>query len=210
MNTEASAQKRLTVGELQAILADCDPDATVDLSLPSFYEASDEEIVNEPDLMSYGGNFVPEVNVGYLTSIEFPYETYFNENGTVRPGMKPNSVTITLSGSSIESMYERRKRAIETDDEDAGLEPEPVTADANTVVVDVRLSRELHTNIRRLLRDLNASHQVKVEQACTHGLLTVAGALEMLAQDLGYVETRPGSWEGSNLAQVLASHGYTS
>ena len=61
---------------------------------------------------------------------------------------------------------------------------------------------------RRLLHAVNASHQVKVEQACTHGLLTVAGALEMLAEDLGMVDTRPGSWEGSNMAQVLASHGY--
>jgi hypothetical protein len=30
----------------------------------------------------------------------------------------------------------------------------------------------------------------------------------MLAEDLGMVLTRPGSWEGTNMAQVLTSHGY--
>jgi len=40
--------------------------------------------------------------------------------------------------------------------------------------------------------------------------LTVAGALGMLAEDLGMVHSRPGSWEGSNMAQVVASHGYNS
>lgn len=55
---------------------------------------------------------------------------------------------------------------------------------------------------------LNTSHEVKTEGAGTHGLLTVASALEMLAEDLGMVDSRPGSWEGSNMAQVLTSHGY--
>ncbi|CAJ7811100.1 Uncharacterised protein [Burkholderia pseudomallei] len=30
----------------------------------------------------------------------------------------------------------------------------------------------------------------------------------MLAEDAGMVISRPGSWEGANLAQVLLSHGY--
>lgn len=208
MSTAASAKKSLTVRELQAILADCDPDAAVGLSLPGFIDASDKQITNDPDLAGDAYGYVPEVEVCYATSKDIPYERFFNEDGTVRPGVKPNSVRIALSRENTDTLYERRKRAIEDDDEDAGLEPEPITADATTVVVDVRLPRELHTTIRRLLHAVNASHQVKVEQACTHGLLTVAGALEMLAEDLGMVDTRPGSWEGSNMAQVLASHGY--
>lgn len=283
MSTAASAKKSLTVRELQAILADCDPEATVNLYIPGFIDASDKQVIEDPDLAGYGYSYVPQIAVHYETSVEAPYEHFFNEDGSVRPGVKPNNVSIelpqettdslfrcrkraieaaaedagmepepavgdaetvivdvamlrslhatirtllhavntshqvreepiTLHESDIDRLIASRKRAIEADAdsvvEDAGMEPEPVTADADSVVVDVRLSRELHTTIRQLLRGVNASHQVKVEQACTHGLLTVAGALEMLAEDLGMVDTRPGSWEGSNMAQVLASHGY--
>lgn len=211
MSTETKP-KPLTVRELQAILADCDPEATVNLYIPGFIDASDKQVIEDPDLAGYGYSYVPQIAVHYETSVEAPYEHFFNEDGSVRPGVKPNNVSIELPQETTDSLFRCRKRAIEADAdsvvEDAGMEPEPVTADADSVVVDVRLSRELHTTIRQLLRGVNASHQVKVEQACTHGLLTVAGALEMLAEDLGMVETRPGSWEGSNMASVLSSHGY--
>lgn len=42
----------------------------------------------------------------------------------------------------------------------------------------------------------------------SHGPLTPVTLMEMLAEDAGMVITRPGSWEGSNMAQVLVSHGY--
>lgn len=44
--------------------------------------------------------------------------------------------------------------------------------------------------------------------ATTHGPLTPAKLLAMLAEDAGMVITRPGCWEASNLEQVLVSHGY--
>lgn len=44
--------------------------------------------------------------------------------------------------------------------------------------------------------------------ATTHGPLTPAQLLAMLAEDAGMVITRPGSWEAANLHQVLISHGY--
>lgn len=44
--------------------------------------------------------------------------------------------------------------------------------------------------------------------ATTHGPLTVAALLAMLAEDAGLVIDRPGSWEGANMAQVFTSHGY--
>lgn len=198
----------LTVRDLLAILAECDPDATVDLTLPGFIDESDKAIVNDPDVFDFAHSYTPTVSAGYVTSKETPYEQFFDANGHVREGVKPNHVSIELSEADTESLGTSRKRAIERDDESDGMEPEPIVADAETVVVDVRIPRDVHTSIRTLLRSVNASHQVKVEQACTHGLLTVAGALEMLAQDLGMVETRPGSWEGSNMAQVLNSHGY--
>nr|WP_321266055.1 hypothetical protein [Alcaligenes faecalis] len=42
----------------------------------------------------------------------------------------------------------------------------------------------------------------------SHGVLDVPSLLKMLADDAAMVITRPGSWEGANLAQVLSSHGY--
>jgi len=200
--------KPLTVRELQSILAECDPEATVNLYIPGFIDASDKQVIEDPDLAGDGYSYVPQIEVCYATSAETPYEHFFNEDGSVRPGLKPNTVGIVLAQEIADDLFKSRKRAIEADDEDAGMEPEPVVSDAETVVVDVRIRRDVHTSIRTLLRSVNASRQVKVEQACTHGLLTVAGALEMLAEDLGMVETRPGSWEGSNMASVLSSHGY--
>lgn len=44
--------------------------------------------------------------------------------------------------------------------------------------------------------------------ATTHGHMTPAKLLAMLAEDAGMVITRPGSWEASNLHQALVSHGY--
>lgn len=46
--------------------------------------------------------------------------------------------------------------------------------------------------------------------ATTHGPLTPAKLLAMLAEDAGMVITRPGCWEAANMDQVLASHGYIS
>lgn len=46
------------------------------------------------------------------------------------------------------------------------------------------------------------------EGATTHGPLDVKALMTMLAEDAAMVITRPGSWEGSNMAQVFSSHGY--
>ncbi|MCW0399332.1 hypothetical protein NB700_001888 [Xanthomonas sacchari] len=212
MSIADNAAKRLTVRDLQQLLADCDPDAIVSLCLPAFIAESDKTVTGDPDILmdGYSDQF-PDVVPSFRTSKETPYEHFFDETGQPRPGVSPNCVTIGLTNDDTEALFAARRRAIErdaTDEEDLGIEPEPAVADAENVVVDVRLPRELHTTIRRLLGRMNASHRVKAEQACTHGLLTVAGMLEMLAQDAGMVESRPGSWEGSNMAQVFASHGY--
>lgn len=42
----------------------------------------------------------------------------------------------------------------------------------------------------------------------THGALSPSKLLAMLAEDAAMVISRPGSWEGSNMAQVFSSHGY--
>lgn len=42
----------------------------------------------------------------------------------------------------------------------------------------------------------------------SHGVLSVSAMMAMLAEDAAMVISRPGSWEGSNMAQVFSSHGY--
>ncbi|MBN3849380.1 hypothetical protein G3N58_21500 [Paraburkholderia sp. Ac-20342] len=42
----------------------------------------------------------------------------------------------------------------------------------------------------------------------THGSMTVPKLLAMLAEDAAMTNSRSGSWEGSNMQQVLGSHGY--
>jgi len=42
----------------------------------------------------------------------------------------------------------------------------------------------------------------------SHGQLDVTKLLLMLADDAAMTYTRPGSWEGANMQQVLDSHGY--
>lgn len=82
-----------------------------------------------------------------------------------------------------------------------------------------------HEPLRRFTREhcmritvvLKAGQQDVLDQllaACnrsefsSHGRLTLATLLEMLLEDAALVVTRPGSWEGANMAQVLQSHGY--
>jgi hypothetical protein len=43
---------------------------------------------------------------------------------------------------------------------------------------------------------------------CTHGQLDLARLVNMLLQDVALMMRRPGSWEGSNMTQVMQSHGY--
>ena len=203
-----NARPQLKVRDLLAILADCDPDAPVVLYLPAFFDENDKTVLADNDPLGMSYCYVPEVEANYTTSKEVPWESLFDEQGKPRPGVKPNTVTIELSEASREGLLKNRKQAIEDGDEDAGMEPEPAHGDEATVIVDVPMQRSLHTAIRTLLHRVNTSHQVREERACTHGPLTVAGLLAMLAEDVGMVETRPGCWEAANMAQVLASHGY--
>lgn len=43
----------------------------------------------------------------------------------------------------------------------------------------------------------------------SHGPLDMIVLAEMLLEDVALTVSRPGSWEGSNMIQVLTSHGYT-
>ncbi|WP_372169209.1 hypothetical protein [Xanthomonas axonopodis] len=176
--------------------------------MPAFFDENDKTVATDNDPLGLSYGYVPAVEANFLTSKDVPYESLFDERGETRPGVKPNVVTIALREEDADRLLANRRQAIEDGNADAGMESEPAVGDADTVIVDVAMPRSLHATIRTLLHSLNTSHQVREERACTHGPLTVAGLLAMLAEDVGMVETRPGCWEASNMAQVLASHGY--
>jgi hypothetical protein len=47
-----------------------------------------------------------------------------------------------------------------------------------------------------------------LNEACSHGPLDIQILLAMLLEDVALMMSRPGSWEGSNMQQVMMSHGY--
>ena len=71
----------------------------------------------------------------------------------------------------------------------------------------IEVSDDLRATLTELARQCS---DVNLERngATTHGVLTVEDMICMLAEDAGMVITRPGSWEGANMAQVFSSHGY--
>lgn len=59
--------------------------------------------------------------------------------------------------------------------------------------------------LARLVERLNADRN---DPYNSHGALTLPKLGAMLLEDAAMVETRPGSWEGAGMAEVLRSHGY--
>lgn len=183
-------EKTMKVKELQAILAECDPEGEVSMWMPSWISDLDAEL-GEDDGTDYGLSFVVEPGLS---------------TAAVEANGKPNLVSIRWADEERTRVYQRRV-ANARDHAAQVEEPEPMEADADHVVVDVLMRRETHAAMRRVAKNANTSEAVK-EGACTHGVLTVSSLLGMLAEDVGMVDTRPGSWEGSNMSQVLTSHGY--
>lgn len=73
------------------------------------------------------------------------------------------------------------------------------------ICIDV--SDETAATLARLVQCCNDAHDAR-DGFTTHGKLTPASLLSMLVEDAAMVMTRPGSWDGANMAQVLMSHGY--
>lgn len=72
-----------------------------------------------------------------------------------------------------------------------------------TMKTTIEISDADAADIKELLQRANVSGDRN-----THGRLTMKRLAEMLMQDAALAVRRPGSWEGANMARVLASHGY--
>ena len=71
----------------------------------------------------------------------------------------------------------------------------------------IQVSEDTASSLRALAVRCTDEHRRK-EGLTSHGALTLSKVLAMLAEDAAMVISRPGSWEGSNMAQVFQSHGY--
>lgn len=71
----------------------------------------------------------------------------------------------------------------------------------------IQVSSETAIALHELAARCTDAHQ-RNDGCNSHGALSVSAMLSMLAEDAAMVITRPGSWEGSNMAQVFSSHGY--
>jgi hypothetical protein len=66
----------------------------------------------------------------------------------------------------------------------------------------ITLNPEQEMTLQHLLAACNRS------ECSSHGSLTSTKLTQMLLEDASLIITRPGSWEGANMMQVLQSHGY--
>jgi hypothetical protein len=70
------------------------------------------------------------------------------------------------------------------------------------VKIVIEISDDDAMYINRVIELANMS------DANTHGTLSFENLAKMLLEDVALAVRRPGSWEGANMAQLLASHGY--
>ncbi len=75
--------------------------------------------------------------------------------------------------------------------------------------ISITLKDDVAENLELLLQNLTSEKLDSANTFNSHGKLTLNKLAEMLLEDAAMVISRPGSWEGSNMADVLRSHGYT-
>jgi hypothetical protein len=70
--------------------------------------------------------------------------------------------------------------------------------------VMVEISDDLASDVNRAITLANNSDP----KYTSHGTLGFETLARMLLEDVAMTVRRPGSWEGMNMSQFLASHGY--
>lgn len=73
--------------------------------------------------------------------------------------------------------------------------------------VTLQLPQETYNTLKAVVDCCNFVEKSR-NGGTSHGQLNVEKLLLMLAEDAAMTYTRPGSWEGANMQQVLDSHGY--
>lgn len=75
------------------------------------------------------------------------------------------------------------------------------------VKIDLELKDDVYRGLTMVAEACSIANQ-QCDGGTTHGPLDVHAFLVMLAEDAAMVHSRPGSWEGAHMLDLLASHGY--
>ena len=91
--------------------------------------------------------------------------------------------------------------------ESQGITFGDVQAEGEYFTIPVVVDGETYDHLQTVVKNCNESDKA-AEGITSHGQLDVPGLLAILAEDAAMTNSRPGSWEGANMQQVLDSHGY--
>jgi hypothetical protein len=173
------------VSDLIALLQECDPDGTVALSLDGAL-LSDEDEPGE---------------------IEYSFEPFVDLLFSQRNTKQSDCVCLSLSHEDTKRLVASRRFEEKANSETTTPSANPAIAMSAPVAIAIALGQETYDNLLVVVESCNRAHDDN-KGATTHGKLNVPKLLTMFAEDAAMTNSRPGSWEGANMQQVLDSHGY--
>lgn len=76
--------------------------------------------------------------------------------------------------------------------------------------ITIEIDAEIAENLNLLIKNLSSApvEGSPKEEFNSHGRLTISSLAKMLLEDAAMAISRPGSWESSNMIDVLRAHGY--
>ena len=173
------------IGDLITALQECDPDGTITISLDGALVFDDETL--------------GEVEYSFDPVVAFLSSKFGAE--------RSDRVHFGLSNKDTERLVSDRRNDVEADDGTASPSSDPAIVTNAPVAIALAFDQEAYTNLLAVVAACNRA-EINSRGATTHGKLDVPKLLLMLAEDAAMTNTRPGSWEGANMQQVLDSHGY--
>jgi hypothetical protein len=173
------------IGDLIAALQECDPDGTITITLDGALVFDDE--------------VTGEVEYSFDPVVDFLFS---------KPNAKlSDRVYLGLSNKDTEGIVSNRRNQLDTELEGSSLPTNPGIVTNAPVAIALAFDHDTYVNLQAVVANCNRAEASR-DGATTHGKLDVPRLLAMLAEDVTMTNTRPGSWEGANMQQVLDSHGY--
>lgn len=174
------------VKDMIALLQQCDPEGTLKVNI--------DAALIDGDKKSDGVEYNYDAVVQCLSSSE-----HQKVSDSVYIGIGEQATSDALENREIV-----REQIAEREEDDRLGES---VVESAPVAIAVAVSAETYKNLLEVVKSCNRSHKSN-DGANSHGPLTVSGLLAMLAEDAAMTNSRPGSWEGANMQNVLDSHGY--
>jgi hypothetical protein len=173
------------IGDLIAALQECDPDGTITIMLDGAL-VFDDEVLGE---------------------VEYSFDPVVDFLFSKPDARQSDRVYLGLSKEDTERIVSNRRNQLDTDLEGISKSTNPTIVTNAPVAIALAFDQDTYVNLQAVVANCNLAEASR-DGATTHGKLDVPRLLAMLAEDTAMTNTRPGSWEGANMQQVLDSHGY--